>query len=91
MKLKEKMEKWMAAAAFAEANEPEAARQMAGFPAEPVEGITLDDMTTAIAFSEAGELDKAREYMGARSASPAPALDLESLGVKVWYGTAALA
>jgi len=87
-KFKEKMEKWMSAVAFAEANEPERAREMAGYPAEPENAFSFDSLTTAIAFAEAGEHDKAREYMGVKESS-SPSLDLASLGVKVWFGTVA--
>ncbi len=89
LKLKEKIEKWMSAAAFAEANQAGWAREMAGYPAEPEKSVTLDDLTTAIAFAECGELDTAREYMKVKS-SPEPSLDLNALGVKVWFGTVAL-
>ncbi len=79
----------MAAVAFAEADEPKIAREMAGFPAEPERLLTLDDLTTAITFAEAGQFDTARQYMGVRTSTP-PAVDLAALGVKVWFGTAAV-
>ena len=48
----------------------------------------LEASMAAAAFAEAGEHDKAREYMGVKESS-SPSLDLASLGVKVWFGTVA--
>jgi len=84
--LKEKIENWMSAIAFAEANDPETALDLAGIAPEKRTNWSISDLTTAITFAEAGEHDIAREYLGVKPdvlrESP-----LKIPGVKVWLGT----
>jgi len=87
--IKKIMENWMSATAFAESNEPEKALNLAGLEPQWDKRLSIETLTTAIAFAEAGEHDMAREYLGVPP-SPRRARILDIPGVKVWIGTVSL-
>lgn len=85
--LLKKIETWMSAVAFAEANEPEKALKMIGVtPKKKTRSFSLEDLTTAITFAEAGEHGMAREYLGVKDDIPQK-YPLTIPGVKLWVGT----
>ncbi|MFH1887322.1 MAG: hypothetical protein ABIM40_11570 [Pseudomonadota bacterium] len=84
-KFREKIEAWMSAAAFAEANDQDTALAMVGADPAAQKILAWDDITCALAFAEAGELGLARQYLGVEK--PATRLNvLELPGVRVWFG-----
>ncbi len=84
-RIREKLEALAGAAAFAEAHDHETALAMVGADPAKQKSLSWDDVTCALAFAEAGELDLAREYLGADGQKHGKkALDLP--GVRVWCG-----
>ncbi len=83
-KLREKIEAWMSAVAFAEANEPEEAIRMAGVK-KSAKKWSLSNIMTAITFAEAGEHDIAREYLGVEEKTEKAVLKIP--GLRIWTGT----
>lgn len=92
---KEKMERFFAAAAFAEENRRAEALEMAGL--EPVRAdFSLESVFAAAAFAEANSPETAREILGIREKESLPdPQDFASVvglrGVRIWYGVAHLA
>ena len=87
-RIKEVLENWMGATAFAEAGEDKHALEFAGLPTDKREG-SLDALTTAITFAEAGEHGMALEYLGSNpEKSIEEALDIP--GLRIWFGTVAM-
>ena len=82
--VREKLEAWMCSVAFAEANEPDKARQLSGF-APAKKGRSVEDFLVALTFAESGEHDIAREYLGVGPEPVQKSLVLP--GVKIWYGS----
>jgi len=89
-KLLKKIEDMAAAAAFAEANDERGALTMMGIDPDAARRVTFDDMMVAATFAEANAHHLAREYMGVKEPDPIQEV-LGLKGVKVWFGTAAVA
>lgn len=89
-KLLKKIEDMAAAVAFAEANDDRGALTMMGIDPDAARRVTFDDMMVAATFAEANAHDVAREYLGVKKADPIQEV-LGIRGVKVWFGTAAVA
>ncbi len=87
--IKERIEDWFAAVAFAEAGEGETALEIAGIQRRPQKRLSFDNLMAAITFAEAGLHEYASEFAGktARKKSSKP-LSIVLPGVKIWYGTA---
>ncbi|MBW1989526.1 MAG: hypothetical protein JRI97_08265 [Deltaproteobacteria bacterium] len=83
-KFREKIEAWMNAVAFAEANDHDAALAMVGADPEKQKSFSLDAVTTAVAFAEAGEHDLALSYLKGEGRKKAAVLEFP--GVRVWTG-----
>ncbi|MFH1437997.1 MAG: hypothetical protein ABIJ56_19975 [Pseudomonadota bacterium] len=86
------LEDWMSAAAFAEANEPEKALELAQLFPEERRSLSLEDMAAAVAFAEANEHDAAREVLGVSVEASGPGAHAGLLGIpgiRVWFGTVA--
>lgn len=89
LKLRKKIEAWMSAVAFAEANEHETALTFVGGADERKERFSFDKLMMAVTFAEAGEHNVAREALGMEP-EPVRSGVLDIPGVKVWYGSVAL-
>ena len=87
--IKERIEDWFAAVAFAEAGEGETALKIAGIQRRPQKRLSFDNLMAAITFAEAGVHEYALEFAGktAHKKSSKP-LSIVLPGVKIWYGTA---
>jgi hypothetical protein len=88
-KFREKLDKLLMAATFAEANEHEEALKIMGVSPRQKKGFSFDTIMSAVAFAEAGEHDFARECVGVAPGTGR----LEEMvipGVKIWCGSVAL-
>jgi hypothetical protein len=90
-RIKELLEKYFAAVAFTEADEPAAAMQMAGLtPVTFRAGIS--DAFAAVAFAEANCHETAREFLGMAAPQPDSGfhnflVNVGLTGTRVWFGT----
>lgn len=89
----DKLEKWFAAVAFAEAGEHGSARELAGLaprPAGQEVGMleTLNKFAVAAAFAEENCPEVAGEILDAKARRRSFLEDVGLAGVRVWYGTA---
>ncbi|MFH2012409.1 MAG: hypothetical protein ABIJ37_06925 [Pseudomonadota bacterium] len=87
--IKEKIEDWFAAVAFAEAGEEKTALQIADLQRRSQKKLSFDNLMAAVTFAEAGLHEEALAFAGKteRTNSSKP-LTIVLPGVKVWYGTA---
>lgn len=89
----ERLQRWFAAVAFAEAGERETALEMIGVPAAVAKnpaGVmqTLSTSFAAAAFAEANCHDMAAEILGTKRRNKTFLETLGLTGVRIWYGVA---
>jgi hypothetical protein len=89
--LRDRINAWMSAVAFAEADDDRTALELVGRSPVRRKEASVDDVMTAVTFAEAGLPDSAREFLGVRRPVETPAsvpLALGVPGLNIWYGTA---
>jgi hypothetical protein len=88
-RLRERLEAWMNAVAFAESGEDKTALEILGRK-ERKRSLSVEEFMTAITFAEAGLLETARTFLNPeqprwRVVPQRAALRIP--GVRIWYGT----